>query len=175
MIQKSIIRILPFVCLLAFSVIPSVSGDSITARDIVERIKKNVTCEWAAETVDTFKAGNPDDPVTGIAVTFMATMDVLKKAAEAGCNFIITHEPTFYNHLDEIADLKDDPVLTAKQNFIREHNLIVFRFHDHIHMTDPDGIVKGMVRAIGWERFVKTGETIVFDIPRSPSKRWPRN
>ncbi len=55
--------------------------------------------------------------------------------------------------------------MTAKQNYIREHNLIVFRFHDHIHMTDPDGIVKGMVRAIGWERFVKTGETIVFDIP----------
>ncbi|MFL6443414.1 MAG: hypothetical protein ACJ713_06365, partial [Candidatus Sulfotelmatobacter sp.] len=43
-----------------------------TARAIVEEIKKQVGVEWQQDTVDTFKAGNPDTPVTGVAVTMMA-------------------------------------------------------------------------------------------------------
>ncbi len=41
----------------------------ITAREIVERIKEKVGCEWSEQTVDTFKAGDPDAPVNGIATT----------------------------------------------------------------------------------------------------------
>jgi len=52
------------------------------------------------ETVDTFKAGNADTAVTGTAVTMMATMDVLQRASAKGLNFVITHEPTLYAHLD---------------------------------------------------------------------------
>jgi hypothetical protein len=35
-----------------------------TASDVIERIKQHVGVAWQAETVDTFKAGNPDTPVT---------------------------------------------------------------------------------------------------------------
>ena len=52
------------------------------------------------QTVDTFKAGDPDTPVTGIAVTMMATLDVLQRAAANHQNLIITHEPTFFSHQD---------------------------------------------------------------------------
>src|SRR4051794_6004827 len=78
-----------------------------TARDIIERIQKNVGVAWRTQTVDTFKAGNPNRAVTGIAVTMMATLDVLERAAASGKNLIITHEPTFYNHLDTTAKLKE--------------------------------------------------------------------
>src|SRR5713101_4987133 len=89
----------------------------MTARDVISRIQQHVGVPWAAETVDTFKAGDPDTAVTGIAVTMMATMDVLQRAAASGKNLIITHEPTFYNHLDKLDVLEqkeNDPVLTAK-------------------------------------------------------------
>src|SRR5580765_2640526 len=69
-----------------------------TAREIVSAIQAHVGIPWMEKTVDTFKAGNPDTPVTGIAVTMMATLDVLKRAAASGQNLVITHEPTFYNH-----------------------------------------------------------------------------
>jgi hypothetical protein len=46
----------------------------ITAREVVGEIQKQVGVEWKKETVDTFKAGYPDTPVTGIAVTMMATI-----------------------------------------------------------------------------------------------------
>ena len=88
-------------------------GSSITARQVVERIKVKVTCPWAERTNDTFKAGDPDTEVTGIAVTFMATYDVLKRASRAGCNFIITHEPTYYHGADDKSRLVPDAVIKA--------------------------------------------------------------
>ena len=53
----------------------------LTARQVIERIQKHVGVTWREPTVDTFKAGNPDAPVTGIAVTMMATLNVLQRAA----------------------------------------------------------------------------------------------
>src|ERR1700722_4684037 len=70
----------------------------LTARDVIARIQAHVGVPWQQETVDTFKAGNPDAEVKGVAVTMMATLDVLERAATAGQNLVITHEPTFYNH-----------------------------------------------------------------------------
>src|SRR5579859_1159533 len=127
----------------------------LTAREVIGQIQQHVGVPWQAETVDTFKAGNPEEPVTGIALTMMATMDVLERAAASGKNLIITHEPTFYNHLDKLDVLPEkekDPVLAAKLAFIAEHHLVVWRFHDHWHRRTPDGIEAGMVRALGWEK-----------------------
>ena len=44
----------------------------------------------------------------------MATFDVLRRAAAAGRNFVITHEPTFYSHMDQTTGLRGDP--TYKPN-----------------------------------------------------------
>ncbi len=124
---------------------------------------------WKTPTVDTFKAGNPDTAVSGIAVTMMATLDVLERAAAANRNLVITHEPTFYNHLDNTADLakQDDAVLAGKQAFIQQHNLVVWRFHDHWHARRPDGILAGMTHALGWEKFQNAANHALFTLPRT--------
>ena len=139
----------------------------ITAREIVDRIKRQVGCEWSEPTVDTFKAGDPDAPVSGVATTFLATLDVLERAAAAGRNFVITHEPTFYNHRDDTSALAGDPILAAKRAFIEERGLVVWRFHDHWHRRRPDGIVEGMVDALGWRPYRREGEDCCFDLPET--------
>jgi putative NIF3 family GTP cyclohydrolase 1 type 2 len=143
--------------------------ERLTARDVIERIQKNVGVPWRTETVDTFKAGNPDIPVTGIAVTMMATLDVLERAAASGKNLIITHEPTFYNHLDTTDKLKEqnDAVLAAKQEFIKKHGLVIWRFHDHWHARKPDGILLGMTHALGWEKFQSPTFEHLFVLPET--------
>jgi putative NIF3 family GTP cyclohydrolase 1 type 2 len=73
---------------------------ALTAQEIVDRIKKDIGVDWASDDVDTFKAGDPSTIVTGVAVTSMATLDVLQKAAQAGANLIITSAPTFYSKAD---------------------------------------------------------------------------
>ena len=43
-----------------------------TAKEVVEQIEAQVGIPWMEKTVDTFKAGDPQTRVTGIAVTMMA-------------------------------------------------------------------------------------------------------
>jgi putative NIF3 family GTP cyclohydrolase 1 type 2 len=122
-----------------------------TARQIINQVKTHLTCPWSQETVDTFKTGNPDDAITGIAVCMFADMETLRKAVASNCNLIIVHEPTFYSHLDKTDALEDDPVYRKKIEYINEHKLIIFRFHDHWHRTVPDGIYVGMINKLGWK------------------------
>ena len=144
----------------------------ITARELVGEIQKQVGVDWQKETVDTFKAGNPDTPVTGVAVTMMATMDVLQRASTKGLNFVITHEPTFYAHLDVPEGVPEsDPVWAEKRAFIEKHGLIVWRFHDHWHMRRPDGIEAGMVHALGWEKFQRPDNQYLFVMPETTLKQ----
>ena len=95
----------------------------MTAQQIVARIQQQLAAQgiaWRAEGRDTFKAGNPETEVRGIATTGMSTFDLLRRAAAAGRNLVITHEPTFYNDRDLTTGLEADPVYLAKQRFIAE-------------------------------------------------------
>jgi putative NIF3 family GTP cyclohydrolase 1 type 2 len=137
-----------------------------TARELVAAIQEHVGIPWQKETVDTFKAGNPDTPVTGIAVTMMATMDVLERAAANGQNLVITHEPTFYNHLDRPDGMDEsDAVWQEKRAFLEKHGMVVWRFHDHWHRRKPDGILAGMVHAMGWEKYQQEENPYLFTMP----------
>ena len=139
-----------------------------TAREIVSAIQNHVGIPWMEKTVDTFKAGNPDTPVTGIAVTMMATMDVLQRAAANGQNMVITHEPTFYNHLDVPEGMEEsDPVWREKREFIDKHGMVVWRFHDHWHRRKPDGIMAGMVHAMGWEKYQQEENPYLLTMPET--------
>ncbi|MEP7347777.1 MAG: Nif3-like dinuclear metal center hexameric protein, partial [Gemmatimonadaceae bacterium] len=93
--------------------------------------------------------------VTGVALTMMATLDVLQRAAAANLNLVITHEPTFFDHLDPTDNLirENDPVTKAKLQFIADHNMVVWRFHDYSHSMRPDLIMTGVIRALGWAKF----------------------
>ena len=143
----------------------------LTVRQAVERIKENVGCEWSENTVDTFKSGNPDTPVTGVATTFLATLDVLQRAVASGKNFVITHEPTFYNHVDDIKRFEGDEVVAAKQTFIQKHGIIIWRFHDHWHKRRPDGIIQGMTDKFGWGHYCDPDDPSVYHLPEITTER----
>jgi len=148
----------------------SAAKQPITAQQVIDRIKANVGIPWMAETVDTFKAGDPQTPLTGIAVTMMATMDVLQRAAANRENLIISHEPTFYEHEDHASELpqrEKDPVLAAKRAFIEKNHLVVWRFHDHQHRMKIDQVQQGNVRKLGWEKYQDAGNQYLFTIPET--------
>jgi len=148
------------------------TAEAETARQLVAEIQQHVGVKWQKNTVDTFKAGNPDTSVTGVAVTMMATMDVLQRASAQGLNFVITHEPTFYAHLDTPEGMpENDPVWAEKRAFIEKHGMVVWRFHDHWHMRQPDGIEAGVVRALGWERFQTPQNQFLFVMPETTLKQ----
>ena len=62
----------------------------MTARQIVDTIKAKIGVPWDEKSYrDTFKMGDPDTSVKGVAATFMATLDVIQRANHAGLNFVI--------------------------------------------------------------------------------------
>jgi putative NIF3 family GTP cyclohydrolase 1 type 2 len=136
------------------------------AQEVIAAIQEHVGVPWRKETVDTVKAGNPETRVTGIAVTMMATLDVLQRAAAKGDNLVITHEPTFYNHLDRPEGMEEsDAVWKEKREFIEKNGMVVWRFHDHWHLRKPDGILAGMVQALGWEKYQSAENPHLFTVP----------
>lgn len=124
-----------------------------TIQNVIDLIQADIGQEMPADTVDRIKTGNGAYALRGIAVSFMSTLAVLHKAVELGANFIITHEPTFFNHEDKQEWLADDAVFQGKKAYIDQHDLTIWRYHDGWHMHRPDGINQGLLSQLGWEGF----------------------
>lgn len=139
----------------------------MTIQDVIDRILDQISRGRLDETVDTVKCGDPTQEVTGIVTTFMASQAVIERAAALGANFIITHEPTFYSHLDEVTELGEDPVYGAKREVLDAHDIVVWRFHDHWHRHDPDGIRTGVLQALGWDAYPASTDGRVITCPET--------
>lgn len=169
--RHSLCTSLLFVTLIAPPFLPArlEAATTLTAQQVLALIEQHADGPWKGATVDTIKAGDPNTPVTGIATTFTDTFDVLQRAAKAGANLVISHEPSFYNHLDDPKLVAHDPVHQAKLAFIQDHHMVVFRFHDHWHHPHmkPDGIMEGMIAALGWKQYQVAGNEMLFNVPET--------
>jgi putative NIF3 family GTP cyclohydrolase 1 type 2 len=139
-------------------------------QDIIDIILKEIPEAPFKQTVDTLKSGSSDQKVTGITTTMFATVDVIKKTAATNANFIIAHEPTFYNHTDDIKWSGDNKVVEQKQELLKQHGITVWRFHDYWHAYRPDGITYGVLKKASWLQYNKNAE-ILFSIPQASLKQ----
>ncbi len=137
----------------------------VPAGQLMAAIIKNTGANEIPKTVDVLKEGDPQTPVTGIITCMFATMEVLKQAVDKNCNLVIAHEPLYYNHLDETSTLQNDPVYLEKKQYITDHKLVVWRFHDYIHSMRPDGIEMGMIDKLGWKDHLVKGTSNQFSFP----------
>lgn len=124
----------------------------VTIQDILNKLMEPV--DRLESTVDTLKSGNPLEEVKGIATTFMATQHVIKQTIARGANLLITHEGTFFSHLDSTEMLGNDSVYREKQRLIEESGIAIYRFHDYWHRYKPDGIMAGLIQALGWQSYI---------------------
>jgi putative NIF3 family GTP cyclohydrolase 1 type 2 len=157
--------------LLSIPSLADIHKDELTIQQVIDLIWKAVPGAPFGETVDTIKAGNANQKVTGIVTTMFATVDVIRKAIELKANFIIAHEPTFYNHLDRSDWLESDPVYKFKRDLIEKNNLVVWRFHDGIHTLRPDGVLFGFIQKMGWESNYNTTSPWMVDVPAAITVR----
>lgn len=123
---------------------------TLTAEQVIAKMCDAAHITVAVDTVDSVKAGDPATVVSGIATTIWPTMDVLRKAVAAGDNLIVTHEPSFYNHLDATNLYPSDAVVAEKLKYIADHKLVLFRWHDGAHGRQPDFIMEGWKAKAGW-------------------------
>jgi putative NIF3 family GTP cyclohydrolase 1 type 2 len=147
----------------------SSNAKEYTVQEVIDIILKEIPGAPLKQTVDTIKAGSADQKVTGIVTTMFATVDVIEKAAKQNANFIIAHEPTFYNHTDDKNWVPDNSVVQQKEDLLKKHGIAVWRFHDQWHMHKPDGISYGVLKKAGWLPYLKANERTV-TIPASSLK-----
>lgn len=157
---------------LAFSALPFsralAAHQPATVQDIINLVLKEGNLQPIPNTVDTLKSGNPDMEVTGIVTTMFATVTVIKEAIKLGANFIIAHEPTFFNHADKRDWTPNNQVIAEKAALLAAHKIAVWRCHDYIHAMQPDTIFYGFLKKTGWLPQVQPDHNLterVFNIP----------
>jgi len=101
-----------------------------------------------ATKADTYKAGNCNNEITGVGISMFATLDVIRECIDKNINFLIVHEPVFYNprnseFLNKMAEIK--------KKIIEESKITIARFHDHAHIMNNDMIFEGEIKYSGLE------------------------
>jgi putative NIF3 family GTP cyclohydrolase 1 type 2 len=143
----------------------------LTAQQYIDRITakmaaaKNVSPAGTQFKRDTIKAGDPATPITGIATTFMATLDVLHRAQKSGRNLVISHEPTFWHDPEPLPELAADPLTRSKLGFIEKNKMVVWRSHDQMHGMRPDPIFLGWAKALNWEKYRSAEDPCCYTLP----------
>ncbi len=139
-----------------FCVAPAQGQGTITAAEIVERMKKKLAGQgvvWGPTLFDGFHLGDPNIVVTGIATCFQSTFSVLQRAAAAKKNFVISHESTFWDGFDPVEAMLHDPVCQAKIRFAARNKMAVWRIHDHLHRRRPDPIFMALAKKLEWSSY----------------------
>ena len=146
------------------------SDETYTVKQIMDMFIKDVPGGVIADTVDTLKAGSPDTKVTGIVTTMFATIAVIRNAIDLGANFIIAHEPTFYNHADDTSWLQDDEVYRYKVKLLKQHDIAIWRNHDYIHHLLPDGVTMGVLAKLDWQKYADHDTPNIITMPPATLK-----
>lgn len=129
----------------------------MNVREVVDVILAVNGKEKIENTCDLLIEGNWDSQVTGVVTTFMATVDVIRRAVGLGVNLIITHEPVYYTGRDRLEWIKDDILYHRKKALINDHHLSIWRYHDHMHHGNTDLIYDGLLKDLGWSGYLDTG------------------
>lgn len=140
----------------------------MTVREITDAIlKKTGVTIPEGKTCDRLITGNFDAEVTKIITTFQVTIEVLREAIRQQANLIITHEPTlFLEWKSKDPFTENNPVYREQKRLIDENQINIWRFHDHMHAEQKDGIYQGLEKELGWESYVLP------DIPGSPTEHF---
>lgn len=120
---------------------------------------------------DGYKSGNPEVECTGVVSALVPTVEVIRKTAELGCNFLYVHEPSYYStpdYPDWRAGFKNE-VYEEKRELLEQYGIAIWRDHDHTHAHKPDGIFAGVIKYLGWEQYRinsdEEGMTMYFEFP----------
>lgn len=122
--------------------------------------------------VDGFRAGDADMPVTGIAVTPRASLEVLKQAKASGANLVISRQ-AFLGDSQDRPVARPEPALAEKIRFITDNGLAVLRLQDPRIGTAGQRITAALPRAIGLSRplaGMNPAAGLVYHIPPTPTR-----
>jgi putative NIF3 family GTP cyclohydrolase 1 type 2 len=105
--------------------------------------------------------GDPEIEVTGVAVTWTPTVQVLREAAVDGLNFVLTHEIPFFasakSNWFRTMPEEERPYNIARRSILDAHGMAVCRCHSNWDGT-PGGVMDSCAEALGFEDIASGGD-----------------
>lgn len=118
------------------------------------KIQEILLNEWFRKSeIDDVIIGDISQTCTGIAVSFLATMDVINISKMKNYNLIISHEGIFYTH-NAMDQTFNSEMICMKKEVLQKHNQVVYRHHDAIHRILPDIITKSLVHKLQLSEYI---------------------
>lgn len=133
---------------------------------------------WVDEknTVDTVKIGDPSRAVKKAGVCWYPALATIKAAHAAGCDLLITHEPTFWEHAAPEQHWRDKEPGTTKRLFLEETGMVVLRAHDTWDNWPELGIRDSWARGLGLGHRISEGSVLhwhgLYAIEPQPLRRF---
>jgi putative NIF3 family GTP cyclohydrolase 1 type 2 len=153
---------------------------------VIAALKAAAGAKWQDPTWDGLHAGTLEAEVTGAAVAWSPTLDVLKRATAAACNLLLTKAPLYWSEgqpgpsgaapaarfLEGSAGgtpfsaVEPSALYRQKREFVTTNGLNVFRVTQN--WNGPEGLpLRGLLDALQW----KAQTTIVADSAAAPLAR----
>src|SRR5688572_326945 len=95
---------------------------ALTAGQVVDRIKANLGVPWREGPTDSVQPGDATTPVTRIGTTVVSTFDVIKRAAAARKNMVISHQWATSTGYRSERGVDTTAACRKKRQFMRHNN-----------------------------------------------------
>ncbi|NLH15120.1 MAG: hypothetical protein GX455_00940 [Phycisphaerae bacterium] len=143
-----------------------------TTTDIREYLLSHSPWVDRNNTVDTVKSGDPSRPVRKAGVSWFSSLYDIQAAIRAGCDLLIVHEPTFWEHAAGETSWRNRGPGNAKSKVLADSGLVVLRAHDTWDNWPEIGIRDSWAKFLGLTCRLREGTalrwTAVYEIPEIP-------
>ena len=150
-----------------------------TAQDLLNYLL--TLAEVPEATVDRIIYGSPDTKIKKIGTCWISSLANLKKAYESGVNVLVTHEPTFYTHLEfdgaetQFSYVRKQKNFTKgenaylsmieeKKSWLDDHNMTVVRCHDVMDRVQDFSMSCSLGKTLGYEEFDETVDDSMYKV-----------
>lgn len=142
-----------------------------TTTDIREYLLGNSPWVNRDDTVDTVKSGDPSRPVKKVGVSWFSSIRDIRAAVRAGCDLLIVHEPTFWEHAAPETSWRNRGPGIAKSKLLADSGLVILRAHDTWDNWPEIGIRDSWAKFLGLTKRLREGTslrwTAVYEIPET--------
>ncbi len=119
------------------------------AKEIREHFVSQAPWVDLEKTVDRVIIGDPDKEVRRVLVTWISSFEAVRRAVAGGFDMLMTHEPTFYVHANELPQADASPVGCQKRRSLEQSGLVVLRNHDVWDRMPRIGVPWAWARFLG--------------------------
>jgi len=103
------------------------------------------------KTVDRIIVGDPQKEIRSTLVTWISSFAAIRAAVERSVDMLITHEPTFYAHRNELDSINQTEIGQRKRRFIEANGLVILRIHDCWDRWPEIGIPWAWAKFLGFD------------------------